>query len=232
MTLQFLSLSFGQALSQYKSISVAVNYSVHTKPPASTAPFGLETGMNELGFWGGVSFDSPAGNFLGLTKDREFFIMGLRYGRIITAGWGVALEYVLDIIPIAVVTNNPKAEDERVTISNGHTVIVQRINGWGPVYGAGLSPIGLQIYLLRSNPIKLFASGSFGFLTFIRQVPRPEARKFNYTFDFGGGFQIITRSRWAIVIGYKYHHLSNANTAIANPGLDANVFYVGVSSFR
>ncbi len=28
-------------------------------------------------------------------------------------------------------------------------------------------------------------------------------------------------------VGYKFHHLSNGGTGTFNPGLDANVFYLG-----
>lgn len=31
--------------------------------------------------------------------------------------------------------------------------------------------------------------------------------------------------------GYRYFHISNMNTGVINPGYNANVFYIGYSSF-
>ena len=43
----------------------------------------------------------------------------------------------------------------------------------------------------------------------------------------GGGVRVrVGASQWA-QLGYKYHHISNAGTAFANPGLDGNVLYAG-----
>ena len=183
-------------------------------------------GLSELSVWSGYSFDSISGKFLALTPGRQFAIVGLQYGRILAAGNKLALAYTFDVIPMAMVTNNPQTEvtDEGIF----STEYVHRTS----VYGFGLSPIGLKFYFLQASRIKFFTNASCGFLTFLNEVPVEEARKFNFTFDLGLGMQISTGSRWALTFGYKLHHLSNAKTAHLNPGLDSSVFYLGVSSFR
>ncbi len=187
--------------------------------------------MNEFGVWGGVSFDSPAGSFLGTIPDRKFVIGGLRYGRILAVGRGLALEYTVDVIPVAIVTDNPKVVDTPFTLPDGSVVLGTEIRR-EPVYGFGASPIGFQVHFGKKNRVKPFASGSAGFLYFSRQTPVPDSQKFNYSFDFGGGVEFFTRSRRAFVVGYKLHHLSNANQGRFNPGLDANIFYGGFSIFK
>jgi len=181
-------------------------------------------GLSELSVWSGYSFDSISGKFLALTPGRQFAIVGLQYGRILAAGNKLALAYTFDVIPMAMVTNNPQTEvtDEGIF----STEYVHRTS----VYGFGLSPIGLKFYFLQASRIKFFTNASCGFLTFLNEVPVEEARKFNFTFDLGLGMQISTGSR--LTFGYKLHHLSNAKTAHLNPGLDSSVFYLGVSSFR
>ena len=52
-------------------------------------------------------------------------------------------------------------------------------------------------------------------------------RRTNFTLEAGGGVRVrIGAAQWA-QLGYKYHHISNAGTAFANPGLDGNVLYAG-----
>jgi hypothetical protein len=232
LVLSSLSLLQGKTMAQTTNNSATENQLAKRAPLTSKEALTLNKGMNQLSVWGGISFDSPAGNFLGLVEDRQFFIVGLRYGRIVAAGRGIALAYVFDVIPIAVVSNNPKIVNGHRIVRDDRTVDFHQALIREPVYGAGLSPIGLQIYFFREKRVKLFANGSTGFLTFFREVPLPDARKFNYTFEFGGGVQVVTWSRWTVSLGYKFHHLSNANTAAANPGLDANIFYMGLSIFN
>lgn len=155
--------------------------------------------------------------------------MAIQYGRTIASNDRVTLEYTIDFFPTAVVTKNPKIENiGRRFGDRGASVLVKEES----VYGLGMSPVGLKFYFLQDRYSRFFFSASAGFLTFKETVPLPDARKFNFTFDFGGGIQIMAGSHWGLTLGYRLHHLSNANTANANPGLDANIFYLGISSFR
>jgi hypothetical protein len=188
--------------------------------------YALERGMNEFGIWGGGSPKSPT--LIGTTEDARLAIVGLRYGRILAAGNGVAFEYTADFIPIAV-TSYPHLI---FTVSgpglNNFTVERSRKS----VYGAGLSPIGFQAIFRRRKRVKPFTSISGGFLYFNDPVPDGLGTKFNFTFDFGGGVQLFTHSRRAVTIGYKFQHFSNAGRGQVNPGFDANIFYAGFSVFK
>ena len=196
------------------------------EPPGKFSASRFHSGLTELSVWSGYSFGSISGKFLAITPGRQFAIVGLQYGRILAAGEKVALAYTFDVIPMAMVTNNPQTEVTGEGIFS--TEQVRRKS----VYGFGLAPIGLKFYFLQARRVKFFTNASGGFLTFLNEVPVEQARKFNFTFDFGLGMQITTGSRWALTLGYKLHHLSNAKTAHSNPGLDSSVFYLGVSSFR
>lgn len=79
--------------------------------------------------------------------------------------------------------------------------------------------------------VQPFASGSGGFLYFSKDVPVPGAARFNFTFDFGGGVQIVGNSGRAITIGYKYH-ISNGDRSRINPGVDVQMIYGGFSIFK
>lgn len=179
----------------------------------------LDKGLNEYGVWGGGSFDSPT--VLGTAEDRKFLILGFRYGRILGGSKRIAYEYTVDAVPVAVVF-----QPDFARAFNRHPDHL--------IYGAGISPIGLKANFNRQGRVKPFVAGSAGFLYFNHPVPFdvPLATKFNFIFEFGGGVQIFTRSRRAVTLGYRWHHISNAYRSDVNPGLDANVFYVGFSLFK
>lgn len=54
----------------------------------------------------------------------------------------------------------------------------------------------------------------------------------NFLFDLGVGLRWETSSRGAVSIGYRFLHISNADTTSFNPGVDNNVFYLGYSFLR
>ncbi|NOT60552.1 MAG: hypothetical protein HOP19_10050 [Acidobacteria bacterium] len=177
--------------------------------------FALAKGQNELGIWFGGSFNSPT--LIGTARERKLLLLGLRYGRVLGGSENVAVVYVADVLPIATVFQPDFAP-----------------RGNAAVYGASVSPIGFRFVFNRRRRFKPFAETTGGFLYSKRPVPLdlPEATRFNFTFDFGGGVQFFTSSRKAITLGYKFHHLSNAYRSRINPGLDSNVFYVGLSLFK
>ena len=55
------------------------------------------------------------------------------------------------------------------------------------------------------------------------------AARFNFTFDFGGGVQIVRSSGRAITIAYKYQHISNGDHSPINLGVDVQMVYGGFS---
>jgi opacity protein-like surface antigen len=56
-----------------------------------------------------------------------------------------------------------------------------------------------------------------------RPIPVGGAGSFNYTFDVGAGVEFYRTRRQSIRAEYRYHHISNHNTAYENPGIDNGV---------
>lgn len=186
---------------------------------------------NVWSFWTGISFDSPAGSHLGSIPDREFFIFGLQYKRILKTFGQQAIAYTFDAVPIAAVTKTPKVKWMNLPASTDSPFPDSRslvVTDRDPAFGIGLVPVGIQLYVFQNAKLNLFAAASMGFLVFTRDVPTPNSRKFNFTFDYGGGVEIPIQTSWNLTLGYKFHHLSNAYTGRFNPGLDANLFYIGL----
>jgi opacity protein-like surface antigen len=182
------------------------------EPPAGAANYTLIKGTNEFGLWAGGSPDSTKS--IGSTEDRSLLLVGLRYGRILAAWESLSLEYTLDIFPAAVVF---EPDDVR--------------SGNSTIYGAGLSPLGLKLNFGQESWIKPFVAASVGFLYFQDDVPVPHSSRFNFTPEIGLGVQFFLAPKRAVTLGYKFHHMSNANTGSSNPGMDSHVIYAGFSFF-
>ena len=135
--------------------------------------------------------------------------------------------YFVDLHPLAVVTNTPLYGVEEIRM-DGRSMIQTVETGRALAVGAGLSPLGLQLYTSRLGGARFFAGSSVGGLWFNREMPIAGAHRFNFALQAGGGIELANRTGGAVVVGYKFHHLSNAGTAAQNPGLDAHVLYVGL----
>lgn len=190
-------------------------------------------GMNEFCIWGGAGGgynsqtqidnpnpQTPIRNNGGV----RFGSIGLCYGRILFANDRFAFKYTFNAIPVAVLSYRDVNRDLGIPVPGSET----RRN----VFGAGLSPIGFQLYFRPQNRPKPFVSTSGGFIFFGDPVPRLNGARFNFTYDFGGGVQVFRDSRWAFTFGYKYQRLSNGGRALNNPGFDGHVVYFGYSIFK
>jgi hypothetical protein len=154
---------------------------------------------------------------------RKFFLAAIRFQRTMLRFGPVHIRYVGDIIPIAVVTDNPDADAFAFA---SDTVLRVGPGARTSVYGFGASPLGFEISPFRTGAVEVVAGGTGGFLAFSRPVPFRNARRFNYTFEFSAAARFFVRSSLAVTLGYRLHHMSNAGTGSINPGLDANVIYV------
>jgi Lipid A 3-O-deacylase (PagL) len=198
------SPAFSQALSGKAAVKS------NTPPPSPQSP-------NEFGVWIGYSPHSFV--LEGTSLHRHLFLLNLQYARILGSRGPFTLKYSADAIPVAL-------ETQPTTYYIVHKKVLK--NSAGTIFGAGANPVGFQVNFGRKN-FQPFANSSIGFLYFNRQVPAPASSQFNFTFNFGGGIQFFTAARRSFTVGYKYHHLSNADTGIINPGIDSNVLYLGFS---
>jgi hypothetical protein len=95
-----------------------------------------------------------------------------------------------------------------------------------------LIPLGLKLYAFNGSRARIFASGGTGLMVFSRAMPVVGSRRMNFAVEYGGGAEIGTPRGGVIVMGWKFQHMSNAYTAQENPGLDVNLFYLGLMHRR
>lgn len=138
--------------------------------------------------------------------------------------------YFGEVLPFVVATKIPKADKEWFyTDSHTDSAFVLFPNGDGPDVGAGLAPVGLRLSFQLGPGISAFAEGNGGGVAFARAFPNPGARSLNFLGSVGAGLRLGSLGRRSYVIGYRFTHISNANTALENPGFNAHVFYLGIA---
>jgi hypothetical protein len=194
------------------------------------SPYMLKRGDNEFGGWGGVAFKATR-IFGGLredeARDRRLVLAAFRYGRTLAANKNYALQYTLDAVPLAVAIGNI-TQSTTVTTTAGTVTTFRRES----TYGAGLTPLGLQLDFANSSRVHPFLHVNGGFLIFGKSVPLPDAGKFSYVGEAGTGLRIFTSERRAVMLGVRFHHISNGNRSGANRGLNEFVLYAGFSIFK
>ena len=192
----------------------------------SDNPFQLKHGDNEFGFWGGVSPKATT-IFGGLhddeAEDRKFFIAALRYGRTLAASDSLALQYTLDVVPVAVATGTIVSRTTTAGVDTFHRETA---------YGAGFTPAGLQLDFRNGSKVHPFAHVNGGFLYFNKSVPIEDAGRFAWVGEAGGGLRIFTSERRAVSLGVRFHHISNGDRQGSNRGLNQFVIYAGFSVFK
>jgi hypothetical protein len=183
----------------------------------------LDRGTNELGFWAGYSPNNPT--VIGITTDRPFFELNFQYARVLVARDNWALKYMVEMVPVAIIS-----QPRQVNVVQGTSVVqVDAAGTRRAIYGGGTSPIGLQVNFRRHRALQPYINGTAGVLYFAEQVPVSGSSQFNFGVGWGAGVQIWHRENQSVSIGYKFHHISNANSANRNPGADSNLLYAGYS---
>jgi opacity protein-like surface antigen len=85
----------------------------------------------------------------------------------------------------------------------------------------GFSPAGIRFNLMPRHRLQLTFSSLAGYMFSTQEVPILGAGSFNYTFEFGGGFEYFRSRNRSIRLEYQVQHFSNKKTADLNPGVDS-----------
>jgi hypothetical protein len=167
----------------------------------------------EYTFWYGGAFGN--GHAFSSTVNGRNYQFENRYERLIYWKEPFAVRWVFETIPSALI-GDPHTHD-------GHRAYADGIGG---------SPVGAQVNFVHYRRVEPFLTSGGGFLYFNHRM-FGTTQQFNFTAQLGGGVQLFTSNRRAALdLGYKYHHISNANLANTNPGMDSHMLFIGMSLFR
>ena len=183
--------------------------------------------------------NSPRGKWLGRTPGRDVLLTSVRSVWRLAGADGPTLSYVVDLLPLAVVTGNPthflsqqqcvrvrpdvREEDLRIRTTYYEKCAASVKNA----YGIGLSPVGFEARLLRIGGVGVLADASVGAIVFNRPMPYPDAARFNFNIAVGAGIELPLSRTATVTIGYRLHHLSSGGRGQFNPGLGAHAISVG-----
>ena len=182
-----------------------------------------------ISVWGARSIH-PGGIIGTIPRGRVGFV-GIRYQRLLipTANENLAaheaptLTYTADAIPFATISI-PKG-----TPPGTPSPAIQSVAETGlSTVGVGVYPVGLRVGFRPSDALRPFIDGHTGLFYFFEPVPDERGRQMNFAAGVGGGVDISLNRRTTLTLGYRYHHLSNGFRGSINPGLDANLLYVGI----
>jgi opacity protein-like surface antigen len=193
--------------------------------------------------------------FLGIAENRELLDFGLSYTRRLllnhTMNWQVDVEFLplaINSDPVQVTTTTTTYITPPVTLTTTQsvptTVACQSSSGSGnfgpnaPTYtyvttctrrwvpGQEISPIGMQWNFLPRRKLQPVFEGHLGYQFSTLPIPTSNAGSFNFAFDVGAGFELYRNHSHSYRVEYRYHHLSNHETASDNPGIDNAVIQV------
>jgi lipid A 3-O-deacylase len=148
----------------------------------------------------------------GSRAGREQAFQAIEWGRLVTGehGPGVLrgrLELAIELTPVFMAFQSNRVE------------------------GAGVSPAMFRWNLREHGPFHPFLELAGGVVATDREVPEGTTR-WNFTAHAGAGARVRVAPRWAVMVGYRYHHLSNGNSVARNPGINSNVGYLGLAYRR
>lgn len=194
-------------------------------------PSGLTLGDRFLEANVGFSWYSPRGDHWGTIGNRRVYLTGVRGEWVFARSSAVAWSYLLEWVPLAVVERT--SANETLTCHPTPTSQICEVDRSVRVaVGTGASPVGLKMYFNHAGSRRFFASASGGMIAFSSDVPVRSSRRLNFMFDYGGGVDLSLRDGRSATIGYRFHHISNAGSGRVNPGLDANIIYLGLRRKR
>ena len=148
--------------------------------------------------------------FLGKTPNSQTFMLQLHYGW--ESKWhlkSIPITYLINITPYINYHYPKRDAGSRRDI----------------VTGIGFSPIGFEIQQKLKNKLELLLSTTGGFILTDKKFPTDKGRRLNYAFAISPGLIFIMDKTLSILLGYKFHHISNAQTGSENPGIDSNFIF-------
>ncbi len=197
-------------------------------PASSIAP-----STNAVGIWAGGSF--ATGRLIGNIQRARVGLVGLRYHRLLAPSSpspvsdDPTLTYTADLLPVLFLSIPsgallPLPSDGSTSGDASSSRPEERT-----AVGAGIRPAGLRLTYRPGKRVQPFVAASTGLAFFNRSLPNALGRSLNFMFDVGAGVRVVLAPTLTLTAGYRYHHLSNGFRGQINPGVDANLFQLGVT---
>ncbi len=161
--------------------------------------------------WFGYSYQSVV--FLGKTANTTTQFYSLGISKLLKSySPNSNLYYTIDVIPF-LKYNYPQRDRNELKAD---------------IIGFGISPFGVHLEHQLTNRFSFISGSSGGFALVERNFPTDKGRKLNFMFDLSTSILTKVADHLSFALGYKFHHISNANTGSQNPGIDSNFLYFSI----
>lgn len=209
--------------------------------------------VNSFGVLAAYSADSSH-IILGLAEKRKLWNIGGSYSRRLFVAHGTTWQYDAELLPMAlegdplsrevihqtsptngtaIFDGGPTAScapsawtytytDPKGVIYSGDATLFCHGRQW--TMGEAMSPLGLQWNFRTRHRIQPLFTAHIGYMYSTKPIPVGFAGAFNFTFDAGPGFELYRTRTQSVRVEYRYHHISNHNSASENPGIDNSLF--------
>ena len=214
---------------------------------------------NTFSVFGAYSNDSSH-ILLGLSENRKLLDFGVSYSRRLLMGRIVNWQYNGELLPIALESDPVVYQTQTFsapsifagltetvpivpllgcqpgsgTITEGNGIAYTYVNTcarrW--TFGEAISPIGMQWNFMPRRKTQPFVIAHGGYMFSTQPIPTADAGSFNFTFDLGAGIEMYRSKTRSVRAEFRYHHISNHNTAGDNPGIDNGLFQITYSFGR
>ena len=203
-----------QALAQGPGSSAPQSSSPQPSAPQPSAPERNSVSVVAVG-------TLANGSLKGTTSDRHLTFFGVSYNRLLLQRKPISLTFTSMAIPVALlrepflIGTNFQTQQSQAPFTEIRTS-----------YGLGASPLGVEARFLTTRKVQPFVGFQGGFLYFNRNVLAQQAAQFNFTLDGRAGVRIPIQGEKSISVSYMFQHMSNAYSAVDNPGLDCHMIMV------
>ena len=207
-----------RALSLVLFLVLGSSVALHGQQPAtSEPPPSNESALEPLFIVGASEWMIIAGPGLGdslfhSAPDHQYLVPSLSWGRVLSGPVGPAavrgrFEWALEVVPL--------------------------FKQFNPLttYGFGVTPLVWRWNFDPQGKLAPFAELAGGALWTRDPIPA-QTTTANFTAHAAYGVRYFFRPREAMVVSYRFHHISNGNRLDRNPGVNAHVILVGFSMMR
>lgn len=189
-----------------------------------------------MGVWTAIARDQPLETREGKTHDRDLYFVGVRVRWELIRSRRAELAYTANLLPAVLSTGMPSYADVPSSCPpTGPCVVplsIQQKMTRQKVYGAGVTPTGLELRLNVTRFLALLGRGDAGLVYFSRPVPDPEGRRLNFLGEAAVLAELRIAQRVWLTGGYRLNHISNGGSAPVNTGMDSRMLELGLTFVR
>jgi len=183
------------------------------RPQASPPP------RSELGAFGVLPLANA--QWKGATSDRHFFLFGLSYSYLLTHRRVCDVRWVSEIMPVELLAEPFLKGTNFQTLRS-----LAPFTETKTTFGVGTKPVGADVIFLPERRWQPFTGVHAGASYFTRNVLGFRAAQFNFMLDGRAGARLSLHGGKSLSMAYMFQHMSNAYTALENPGVDSHMVHV------